>query len=63
MLVESRGRGKNSRGCIGREIAMLVIVKAVLGVLERWDLGAAADLKGKYFVEILYEECRIQYVE
>lgn len=70
MLVESRGLEERTREQVyrvqqglGRETAMLVIIRAALGVLERWDLGAAAVLKGKYFVEILYEECRIQYAK
>ncbi|MCJ1430255.1 hypothetical protein MMC29_008172 [Sticta canariensis] len=54
---------KGPRGCIGREIAMIVIAKAVLGVLERWDLGAAKDLTGNSFLEMQYEECRIQFAE
>lgn len=54
---------KGPRGCIGREIAMLAISKAVLGVLERWDLDGAEDLKGNCFLDMQYEECRIQLAE
>lgn len=54
---------KGPRGCIGREIAMLVIAKAVLGVLGRWDLGAAKDLKGNSFLEMQYQECYIHLAE
>lgn len=54
---------KGPRGCIGREIAMLVIAKAVLGALERWDLGTAEDFKGNSFLEMQYEECQIQFAE
>ena len=54
---------KGPRGCIGREIAMLVTVEAVLSVLERWDLSAAEDLKGNSFLEMQYDQCSIQFAE
>ncbi|MCJ1426920.1 hypothetical protein MMC29_004823 [Sticta canariensis] len=54
---------KGPRGCIGRELAMIVTAKAVLGVLERWELGGAEDLEGNCFLEMQYDECRIQFAE
>lgn len=54
---------KGPRGCIGREIATLVIAMAVLAVLERWNIGAAEDLKGDCFLEMQYKECQIQLAE
>ena len=54
---------KGPRGCIGREIAMLVIGKAVRAVLERWDLSDAHDLKGNSFLEMQWDECRVRFVE
>ena len=51
---------KGPRGCIGRELAMIMIAKAVLGVLERWEFGGAEDLEGNCFLEMQYDECRIQ---
>ena len=59
---------KGPRGCIGlenigREIAMIVVAKAVLGVLQRWGLGAAEDIEGNRFLEMPYDECRIRFAE
>lgn len=54
---------KGARGCIGREIATLVIAMAVLAVLERWNIGTAEDLKGDCFLEMQYKECQIQLAE
>jgi len=54
---------KGSRGCVGREIAMLVLARAVAGLLGRWELTATAPFKRKNFLEMQYEECWIKFSE
>ncbi len=55
--------GKGARGCVGRDIAMLMIARAVLAVLAVWDVRAGAGLKGKSWLEMQYEECVLEFTE
>ena len=54
---------KGPRGCIGKEMAMLVMEKTVAGVLEKWDLTAKGSLRGASFLEMQYMECEIAFIE
>lgn len=47
---------KGARGCLGKELAMLVLGKAVAAVVERWEVGVEGELRGKGFLEMQYEE-------
>ena len=42
---------------------MLVMEKAVVGVLEKWDLIAKGSVRGASFLEMQYMECGIAFVE
>jgi benzoate 4-monooxygenase len=53
--------GKGSRGCIGKEIAMFMIARAVTAVLEEWDITAVAAPKAKGWLEMQYQECVISF--
>ena len=50
---------KGARGCIGREIAMLMLAEAVVSVLKKWDVRAEKELKGGSFLEMQYTECEV----
>ena len=52
---------KGPRGCVGRELAMLLLAKAVLGVLERWEWKSVGNLSGNGFLEMQYEDCSIAF--
>ena len=52
---------KGPRSCIGREIAMLMIQKAVIGVLEKWDITSKGPLTGASLLEMQYAECNITF--
>jgi benzoate 4-monooxygenase len=52
---------KGPRGCVGRELAMLLLAKAVVGVLERWEWKSMGELRGNGFLEMQYEDCRIAF--
>ena len=54
---------KGSRGCIGREIALAMLTKAVAGVILKWDVRQEGDLKGKSFLEMQYSECNVSFTE
>ena len=53
---------KGPRGCIGKEIAMKILANAVAGVVQKWDIIARGELKGKNFVEMQYTECEIAFL-
>jgi benzoate 4-monooxygenase len=48
---------KGPRGCIGKEIAMLMLEKAVAGVLEKWVIAAKGSLGGASLLEMQYTAC------
>ncbi|MCJ1283212.1 hypothetical protein MMC26_002540 [Xylographa opegraphella] len=50
---------KGSRGCIGKEISMMMLTEAIVGVLSEWKIEATGDLKGKAFLEMQYSECGV----
>ena len=50
---------KGSRGCIGREISLIMLSEAVVGVLGQWKIDATGDLRGKAFLEMQYSECEV----
>lgn len=54
---------KGSRGCVGKDLAMLVLSKAVIGVLGRWRLRSLGELTGKSFLEVQYEDCWVCFEE
>ena len=56
-VVFSRG----PRSCIGREIATLMIQKAVIGVLENWDITSKGPLRGASLLEMQYAKCDIAF--
>jgi cytochrome P450 len=50
--------GKGSRGCVGRELALLICARAVLAVLNKWEISSTATgLKGNAWLEMQYSEC------
>lgn len=55
--------GGGPRGCIGREIAMIVIERAVIELVRKWELRARGQLEGKSYIEMQYKECWIIFRE
>lgn len=61
--------GKGPRGCIGKELALLMVAAAVRGVLERWEVDCVdvglegAELRGNAFLEMQFDECRVRFLE
>ena len=52
---------KGPRGCIGRDIALSMVAKAVAGMLGKWDISAEGALRGKGFLEMQYVECGLRF--
>ena len=50
---------KGPRNCIGREIAMLMIEEALVGILQKWDVSARGSLSGASLLEMQYKQCDI----
>ncbi|MCJ1387122.1 hypothetical protein MMC17_010251 [Xylographa soralifera] len=51
--------GKGSRGCVGKEISLMMLSEAIVGVLGEWKIEATGNLKGKAFSEMQYSECGV----
>jgi benzoate 4-monooxygenase len=54
---------KGARGCIGRDVAMLMVARAVVGVLGEWEVRSVGALKGKGWLEMQYEECVLEFMK
>jgi cytochrome P450 len=52
---------KGSRQCVGKELAMLTLAKAVASVAQRWEFKSVGELKGNSFLEMAYDECWISF--
>ncbi|KAF7125565.1 hypothetical protein CNMCM5793_001825 [Aspergillus hiratsukae] len=52
---------KGSRSCVGRELAVLVLAQAVIGIIQQWRFRSQGELRGKSFLEMQYDECWIEF--
>lgn len=56
--------GKGPRSCLGREIAMLMLTRAVMGILKNWEIRAVeSPPKGKSYLEMQYTEFKLSFTE
>ncbi|PYH79144.1 cytochrome P450 pisatin demethylase, partial [Aspergillus uvarum CBS 121591] len=53
---------RGPRGCSGRDLASLILAKAVRAIVQRWrfSASAAAELRGASFLEMQYDLCQLQ---
>jgi len=51
---------KGSRGCIGKELAMLVVTQAVAGIISKWQIESAGEMKGSGWLEMQVEWCGLK---
>jgi benzoate 4-monooxygenase len=51
---------KGPRGCIGKDIAMLVVTQAVAGVLSKWRIESVGEMKGGAWLEMQVEWCGLK---
>ena len=50
---------KGSRVCIGKEISLMILSEAIVGLLGAWKIEATGSLKGKAFLEMQYSDCGV----
>jgi benzoate 4-monooxygenase len=51
---------KGPRGCIGRDIAMLVVAQAVAGIVSKWRIESVGEMKGGGWLEMQVEWCGLK---
>ncbi|PWY94814.1 cytochrome P450 pisatin demethylase [Aspergillus sclerotioniger CBS 115572] len=51
---------RGPRGCIGRDLAMLVIAKAVMALLQQWQIRSVGQLEGRSWLEMQYDDCWLE---
>jgi len=51
---------KGPRGCIGRDIAMLVVTQAVAGIVSKWRIESVGEMKGGAWLEMQVEWCGLK---
>jgi benzoate 4-monooxygenase len=51
---------KGARGCIGKDLAMLLITKTLIGVLREFEITISGRLVWKSFLEMQYEVCEVR---
>jgi benzoate 4-monooxygenase len=51
---------KGPRGCIGKDIAMLVVTQAVAGIVSKWQIESVGEMKGGAWLEMQVEWCGLK---
>jgi benzoate 4-monooxygenase len=51
---------KGPRGCIGKDIAMLIVTHAVAGIVSKWRIESAGQMKGGAWLEMQVEWCALR---
>ncbi|PYI32403.1 cytochrome P450 [Aspergillus indologenus CBS 114.80] len=56
---------RGPRGCSGRDLASLILAKALRAIVQRWrfSASAAAELRGASFLEMQYDLCQLRFVQ
>ncbi|RAL17139.1 putative cytochrome P450 pisatin demethylase [Aspergillus homomorphus CBS 101889] len=54
---------KGPRGCSGKELASLILAKAVMAIAHRWRITSAAELRGRSYLEMQYDDCRLSFTQ
>ncbi|PYI06870.1 cytochrome P450 pisatin demethylase [Aspergillus sclerotiicarbonarius CBS 121057] len=51
---------KGPRGCIGRDLALLVLAKAVMALVQQWHIKSVGQLEGRSWLEMQYDDCWLE---
>jgi benzoate 4-monooxygenase len=51
---------KGPRGCIGKDIAMLVVTQAVAGIVSNWQIERVGEMKGGGWLEMQVQWCGLK---
>ncbi|PWY77510.1 cytochrome P450 pisatin demethylase [Aspergillus heteromorphus CBS 117.55] len=52
--------GKGARGCIGRDLAVLVLAKAAMALVQQWKIKSVGQLRGRSHLEMQYDQCWVE---
>ena len=55
--------GKGSRGCIGKEIAFLIVTQAVTGLLRTWKIERVGEVRQAAWLEMQTEHCGLRMMK
>ena len=51
---------KGPRGCIGKDIAMLIVAQTVAGIVSEWRIESVGEMKGGGWLEMQVEWCGLK---
>ncbi|TVY37891.1 Cytochrome P450 monooxygenase [Lachnellula subtilissima] len=54
---------KGPRGCIGRDIAMLIVTQAVAAIVSRWRIETIGEMKSGAWLEMQIEWCGLKFTK
>ncbi|TVY45051.1 Cytochrome P450 monooxygenase [Lachnellula occidentalis] len=54
---------KGPRGCIGRDIAMLIVTQAVAAIVSRWRIETIGEMKSGAWLEMQVEWCGMKFTK
>jgi benzoate 4-monooxygenase len=54
---------KGPRGCIGKDIAMMVVLQVVAGVVSKWHVENVGKMKAGGWLEMQIEVCNLKFTE
>ncbi|RDW63956.1 hypothetical protein BP5796_10458 [Coleophoma crateriformis] len=53
---------KGARGCVGKEIALMLLAEAVAAIIKQWRIEKRGGMKGRSFLEMQYQSCPIAFL-
>ena len=54
---------KGPRGCIGKDIAMLVVTQAVAGIVSKWRIESVGAMRSGAWLEMQFEWCGLKFTK
>ena len=55
--------GKGARGCIGKEVAFMIVTQAVSAILQTWRIESVGEVRQKAWLEMQNEYCGLRMVK
>ncbi|KAH7306079.1 putative cytochrome P450 pisatin demethylase [Rhexocercosporidium sp. MPI-PUGE-AT-0058] len=54
---------KGSRGCIGKDIALMIVTRSVASVVSRWRIETVGSMNGNAWLEMQIERCDLKFTK
>ncbi|RAH61296.1 cytochrome P450 pisatin demethylase [Aspergillus piperis CBS 112811] len=51
---------KGPRGCVGKDLALIILAKSVMGLILQWQIRSVGSLRGKSWLEMQYDDCWLE---